>query len=131
MTPRRRAKTSAFAAVTAVVMLGLVASVLAALAMMFAADARRTRNAAADAQLRQLLIAGAADVQQRLKQGQTTFDVKVPAPAEGEMQLRATAEGDGVRAVVAATLGTRRGEQTLKFTRDGARWRLASVELRP
>ena len=131
MTRHRRAKSSAFAAVTAVVMLGLVASVLAALAMMFAADARRTRNAAADAQLRQFLIAGAADVQQRLKQGQTTFDVKVATPAEGEMQLRATAEGDGVRAVVAATLGTRRSEQKLRFTRAGARWRLAGVELRP
>ncbi len=132
MTRHRRATSSAFAAVTAVVMLGLVASVLAALAMMFAADARRTRNAAADAQLRQLLIAGAADVQQRLTQGQTTFEVNVAAPAaEGHIQLRATAEGDGVRAVVAATLGTRRSEQTLHFTRDGDRWRLASVELRP
>jgi hypothetical protein len=131
MTRHRRAKSSAFAAVTAVVMLGLVASVLAALAMMFAADARRTRNAAADAQLRQFLIAGAADVQQRLKQGQTTFDVNVPVPAEGQIQLRATAEGDGVRALVAATLGPRRTEQALHFIRDGDRWRLAGVELRP
>ena len=131
MTHRQRAKTSAFAAVTAVVMLGLVASVLAALAMMFAADARRTRNAAADAQLRQLLIAGAADVQQRLKQGQATFEVRVPSPTEGEMHLRATADNGGVRALIAATLGTRRSEQTLRFTRDGDRWRLAGVELHP
>jgi Na+-transporting NADH:ubiquinone oxidoreductase subunit NqrC len=126
---RCRAKNSAFAAVTAIVLLGLVASVLAAMAMMFAADARRTRNAAADAQLRQLLIAGAADVQQRVNAGQTTFDVKLAAPAEGAMHLSATAEGDAVRAVIAAALGTRRGEQTLRFTREGERWKVAAVEL--
>jgi len=131
MTRQRRPKNSAFAAITAVVMLGLVASALAAMAMMFAADARRTRNAGADAQLRQLLVAGAADVQQRLKGGQTTFDAKVPAPADGVIQLSAAMEGDGVRAVVMATLGPRRTEQTLRFTRDGDRWRLARVELRP
>jgi hypothetical protein len=126
----QRAKNSAFAAVTAIVLLGLVASTLAAMAMMFAADARRTRNGAAEAQLRQLLIAGAADVQQRLDKGQTSFDVKVIAPAEGNLQLSAAADGDVIRAVVAASLGRRHSEQTLRFTRDGERWKLAAVELR-
>jgi len=127
----RRTKTSGFATVTAIVLLGLVGSMLAAMAMMFAADARRTRSAAAEAQLRQFLLAGAADVQQRINKGQTTFDLKVPAPAEGEMHLSAAAEGDGVRAVAHVTLGPRRAEQTLRFTRAGDTWKLAAVELRP
>jgi Na+-transporting NADH:ubiquinone oxidoreductase subunit NqrC len=135
MTRRRHAKNSAFAAVTAIVLLGLVASTLAAMAMMFAAEARRTRNAAADAQLRQLLIAGATEVEQRLSKGQTTFDTKLAAPADGAIQLTATSDGDaGVRAVVAATLGRRRQEQTLRFSRTAAaagdKWKLAAVELR-
>ena len=113
-------------------MLGLVATVLGGMAMVFAADARRTRNAAAEAQLRQLLIAGAADVQERLNRGPTTtFEAKTPAPSEGVIHLRATAEEGGVRAVVAAQVGVRRAEQTLRFTRDGARWKLAAVDLRP
>jgi hypothetical protein len=111
--------------------MGLVASTLAAMAMMFAADARRTRNAAADAQLRQLLIAGAADVEQRLSKGQTSFDTKATAPADGAIRLTATADGDAaVRVIVAATLGPRRQEQTLRFTRTGDKWKLAAIELR-
>ncbi|MEA2736609.1 MAG: hypothetical protein QOE14_3060 [Humisphaera sp.] len=128
---RRRHDKSAFAAVTAIVLMGLVASTLAALTMMFAADARRTRAAVAEAQFRQLLIAGAADVQQRLDKGQTTFDHKSAAPADGAVQLTATAEGDAVTAVVSATIGRRHASQTLRFTRSGgAKWRLASAELR-
>ena len=127
---RPRAKNSAFAAVAAVVLLGLVATTLAAMGMMFAADARRTRSSVAEAQLRQYLIAGAADVQQRVNKGQTSFDVTIPAPADGSMKLTATADGDAVRAVVTATLGPRHVAQTLRFTRQGEKWKLAAVELR-
>ena len=129
---RRRAKNSAFAAVTAIVLLGLVATALASMAMMFAADARRTRAAAADAQLRQLLIAAAADVQQRLDKGQSSFDVKLAAPAEANIHLSAAAaaaDNNGVRTVITVQLGPRTAAQTLRFTRDGERWKLAAVEL--
>jgi type II secretory pathway component PulK len=132
MKPGRRAKNAAFASITAIVMLGLVASMLAAMAMMFAADARRTRSSAAEAQLRQLLLAGAADAQQRLDKGHTTFDVNVTAPAESHLHLAATLDGDAVRTVISATLGPRHAEQTLRFTRAGNnKWQLAAVELRP
>jgi hypothetical protein len=140
MTTRRRPeKDAAFAAVTAIVLLGLVASALAAMAMMFAADARRTRSAAAEAQLRQLLLAGAADAQQRLAKGESSFDVTIAAPGEGEIRVSAaaaapTTEGDAARAViVVATLGPRRAEQTLRFTREAGgeqKWKLAAVEPR-
>jgi hypothetical protein len=126
---RRRAKNSAFAAVTAIVLLGLVASTLGAMAMMFAADARRTRDAATEAQLRQLLIAGAASAQQRLDKGPTTFDNKLIVPADGVVQLTAAADGDAVRVIVTATLGPRRQQQTLRFTRAGDKWKLAGVQL--
>jgi hypothetical protein len=129
MTRRRRAKNSAFAAVTAIVLLGLVATTLGAMAMMFAADARRTRDAATEAQLRQLLIAGAASAQQRLEKGPTTFDAKLTAPADGALQLTAAPDGEAVRVTITATLGPRRQQQTLRFTRAGDKWKLAIVEL--
>ena len=116
----------------AIVLMGLVATTLAGAAMVFAADARRTRAAVTEAQLRQLLIAGAADVQQRLAKGETTFDAKLPAPADGVVQLTATPDGDAaIRITVTATLAPRHIEQTLHFTRDGDTWKLASVDLRP
>ena len=129
---RRRQRPSAFAAVTAIVLMGLVATTLAASVMVFAADARRTRAAVAEAQLRQLLIAGAADAQERLGKGETTFDVKLATPADGVVQLwSAPADGDAaVRITVSATLASRRAEQTLHFTRDGDRWKLAAFEPR-
>ena len=125
----RHPRRSAFAAVTAIVLMGLVASTLAAMGMMFAADARRSRAAAAEAQLRQLLIAGAADVQQRLAGGETRFDLTLALAAEGELRLNATsAEPDRVNASVAAAVGGRRSEQTLRFVRDGRQWTLASAD---
>ena len=122
---RRRA----FAAVTAIVMIGLVASTLAALAVMFAADARRTRAASTEAQLRQLLIAGAADVQQRLDKGETCFDVKLATPAEGQVTLKAVAEADKVEATIVATIRSRAAQQTIRFARDEKRWTLNDVRL--
>ena len=126
-----RLRRAGFAAVTAIVLMGLVASTLAGMGMMFAADARRTRAAAAEAQLRQFLIAGAADVQQRLASGQTSFDATAEVAGDGRIHLRATAAGeagDAVHAVVTATLGPRRAQQTLHFTRDGERWKLSAVD---
>ena len=133
MTTRRRhvhTRAPAFAAVTAIVLMGLVATTLAATVMVFAADARRTRAAVAEAQLRQLLLAGAADVRVRLDKGETTFDAKLATPADGEVQLNSTADGDAaVNATVSATVASRRAEQTLRFIRDGDRWKLAGVEV--
>ena len=69
-------------------------------------------------------------MQQRLNKGEASFDVKVAAPAEANMQLTATAAGDAaVQAVVVATVGPRRAAQTLRFTREGQRWKLSGVQL--
>lgn len=124
---RRRAKNSAFAAVMAIMLIGLVGATLAAMAVTFAADARRTRAAAEDAQLRQLLIVGAADVQERLNRGATSFDIKSTAPADAQLRLTAVAEGDGVEAVVVVTMGSRTSRQTLRFTRAAGQWKLSEV----
>jgi hypothetical protein len=128
--PRRQAR--AFAAITAIVLMGLVATTLAGTVMILAADARRTRAAAAEAQLRQLLLAGAAAAQQRLAKDDTTFDAKLNAPADGVVQLTAAPDGDNaVRVTVAATMDRRHLTQTIRFTRDGERWKLETAELRP
>ena len=110
-------------------LIGLVATTLAAMAMTFAADARRTRAAATDAQLRQLLIAGAADVQQRLGKGEATLDIQSAAPADGVVRVTAAAKGDAVEAVVVATIGKRTAQQTLRFTRAADGWKLHRVNV--
>jgi type II secretory pathway component PulK len=53
-----------FATITALALLSFVATALATLTLTFAADARRTARESTDAQLRQLIIAGAAQVRQ-------------------------------------------------------------------
>jgi type II secretory pathway component PulK len=51
-----------FGAITAIVMIGLVGVTLATLAAAFSAQAKRTRNEAIDAQVRQMVIAGSVGV---------------------------------------------------------------------
>ena len=51
-----------FASILAIVSIGLVAAALTALSMWFASDSRRTASAKAEAQIRQLLLAGASDL---------------------------------------------------------------------
>src|SRR5262245_19707193 len=59
-----------FALVTAILVLALVAAAIASLASSMSSDARRTLDRARDAQLEQLLLAGAADAGQHLKSAQ-------------------------------------------------------------
>jgi type II secretory pathway pseudopilin PulG len=128
-----------FAAVMAIVLIGLVAATLAAVGIMFTSEARRTRSQAADAQLRQLLIAGAAEAQQRLPAGATEFPtaaVALPPALGGDgatLSLGCTREGDtAILVTINATLDTRRrvAAQRLRYGRsgDGAAWRLERVE---
>jgi hypothetical protein len=83
-----------FATITALALLSLVGTALATLTLTFAADARRTARESTDAQLRQLLFAGAVQARQIMDGGQTPADpiaVRLPSPLiadGGQLVLR-------------------------------------------
>ncbi|MDB5303650.1 MAG: hypothetical protein JWM97_1199 [Phycisphaerales bacterium] len=127
----------AFATVTAVVLLALAATTLAALAALFSADYRRTRDARTDAQLRQLLIAGAGDVSEKArawpeKPPEARWDVAVPESLAGN-GARVTNEvaGDNqtVEVHVTADYLGRTAKQTLSYRRGNDRWTLTDASL--
>jgi hypothetical protein len=128
-----------FAGATAVTMLALVGVTIAAMSSMFVAEARRTRDAAIDAQMRQLLIAGAAVAGQQLQSPEpANTEIRIelpPAPAaEGfGLVLRPAAAADpGVRVIeVIASWNEREMNQTLRFVRRQDRWALAGARLNP
>lgn len=123
---------------TAVVLLGLSAVALAALAALFSADYRRTRDAGTDAQIRQLLVAGAADVTAKSKAwtdrpAEPQWEVAVPAPLAadgGRVTCRiVTAEAGKVEVAIKAEYLGRTTPQTLHLARSGDRWELTAASL--
>jgi len=109
-----------FMLIMAITLLILIGTTLAVLATLFAGEARRTQNQAIDAQLRQLLLAGAAAAQNEMS--------KVNLPPElAEATLTITTESDTV--VVDATLRGRSASQKLTFSGSGGQRKLLHAEL--
>jgi len=107
----------------------LVGGALATLATYFALDASRTRSEAAEAQLRQLLNAGAiAAIEHADAAGQT----KLQLPAElghATVSIQVRGSGDAREAVVDAHLNERALSQSLKMHRVGNKWTVISASL--
>lgn len=134
---------------TAIALVALVAVAMAAVGSMFRLNLRRTGEALADAQLRQLLIAGERAARERLASAKASdavpsnavraFDHSVPLPAPlaaagGSLKLRIQpARGDNTAATVEATveaaLEGRSLSQALRYERGPAGWTLAAAEL--
>jgi hypothetical protein len=74
----RRHHRRGVAIIIAVTMMALVGVAMAALAAAFGADARRTMSGASDAQLRQLLLAGTAQVVTSPAQGDAPMELSLP-----------------------------------------------------
>ena len=134
----RPTKRRGSAALTAVTLIGLVGVMIAALASLFAAEARRTRDAAAEAQLRQLLVAGAWVANERVRGASpvTESSIELPASltADGARVTLAAAPAPDANTVlinVNAALGEREMSQSLRFVRRDAQWRLAEATLNP
>jgi hypothetical protein len=127
-----------FAATVAVVMIGLVGATLLAMSSIFAIEARRARGEASDAQLRQLLLAGAAQAAQIASAGAVdpaAKPVNVPLPQTlaqqgGRLVLTATQPKDGrLEIAVEASVAGKTRRQTLAFTNTAGPWRLVSATL--
>ena len=132
--PRRRG----FALVLALTLVALAGVVALAVGRLFAADLKRTQLQADEAQLRQLLLAGSADVTAHLN----TNPGQAPAQARDlvlpqELQAQhanvhvtpAAPKGDSLEATARAECYGHVREQELRYARDGGRWRLVSAEL--
>jgi hypothetical protein len=117
----------------ALVLLGLTATTLTVMGVKFAADARRTRAQSAEAQLGQLLTAGAvAAIGQLDRSDATTRPIEIPLPADVDAKLSVTVDkssADRGTVVVHAEQGRRSMEQTVGFERRDGKWRPVTATL--
>lgn len=124
---------SAFAAATAITLLALVGVVLAALATGFSLDVKRSRAASQEAQLRQMLLAGASVAIDRLDRDPTParFDVPLPRALADGSRLSITLRIDDTTGVavahVQATLAERTAAQRLTLQRSASTWQTTGV----
>jgi hypothetical protein len=130
--PKRRG----FALTTAILMIGFVAAATLAVTMLVSADARRTLGSAEEAQLRQLLTAGALDAQARLLTNPSASSWALALPTElsdvatVNVTLLAPSDDASVRdAQVRATLGARHFSQTIRFRQGTGKWTAVEAHL--
>lgn len=132
----KRSRRNGLVTIVALFILGLVTAALAVVARSAAVEARRTRAAQTSAQLRQLLLAGGADVAARSGgwgdappgpwstplpselAGYTLASLAAPGAAPGTVEVTVTAEGGG-----------RRAAQRMTWARQGDRWHLVDTAL--
>lgn len=127
---RRASRGTALMAV--IIMFVLVSAAVVSLTLVFATQTRRTRNTAAGAQLRQLLLASAETAKDELQtHGSQPRDVAVPTPVAGStlnMQMKEGRDGHAeVRAQ--ARLGDHTAVQVMTFARGAKGWVLESAVL--
>lgn len=125
------------ATITAVFMIAMVGAAVAALSILFAFEARRTRMDRSETQLRELLFAGA--IAGRDAVGQSTGEgtaVPVPLPAalqaqEATLSVAVTPGADGTHRLlrVTATLGRQTAEQVVTFERTGNAWQAVDARI--
>lgn len=128
---RQAQQSRAFATFTAVMTVALVGVALATLGTMFAWQARRTQQAASDAQLRQLLLAGGAAAASRLQAEPGPIDVTLTPPGleDATVRVDVSSSGASATATIEARLGAGVARQTLAFERGDGGWRVAAARL--
>jgi hypothetical protein len=136
---KRKSRYSGSVMLMALVALGMASVVLGAAGMMVAGDARRTRPAAVDAQLRELLLAGAQISQFRLQSSWSvdqSVTVNLP-PALKDQNATLVLEPIGPesatdRAVyIEATLGRHAMGERVHFIQRSEHWQIDDAILNP
>jgi hypothetical protein len=124
-------KQGGFATLMALMLLGVVAAAMMALLGLLSIDARTTARDAETTQLRQLLLAGAADARQKLAgpdEPPDRWTVATPQELACQVQVEMTTAGDARKAVVTARGGSHFLSQTLHFRRAGGHWEAESAQ---
>jgi hypothetical protein len=131
-----------FATLLAIILIGLVGLALAVMTGLFAQQAKRTEHGRREAQLRQLLAAGAASVNSRCaawgeQVAERNWPVALPKALSAD-GASTTARVDAAaasanpaerRAVIEATLDGRTASQSLILARSGGQWRIKQARL--
>jgi hypothetical protein len=135
---RREEATRGFMFFLAVLMIAFVATAMLATSGMVSVDAKRTLNRSVQAQLDQLLLAGAADAIVRLNSNpppapDATWDIPLPPDLAGSATLHttvvATDPTTGTTLSIRATLADRTSEQTLHLQSTSGAWHIVSADL--
>ena len=135
---RRRHNNRGFAMLMALAALGVVAVTLLVLSRHFADDMLRTRNLTREAQLSQLLLAGAQDAVQRshswsAELQKQEWQIKLPAELSSsgaKLSIALVPSSDQkVDATIEAKMGRGIAVQTLHFKLAEGNWIIESVEL--
>lgn len=132
---RRLGERRGFAGILAITLLILVATTLAVVASSFSADARRTRVAIADAQLRQLLAVGALTATEHLRSGtisseRQTIDLPLELKDISATLAVSMSVANGTATVlVEAALEADHARQVLRFEQRDGDWSIAAAEL--
>lgn len=128
----------AFAMTTAIVLTGIIALTLAALGSAFVIQSRRTLALAEDAQLRQLLLAGALEAKSRLATSTMDRNLSITLPDElrdqgASLQLQPEANPPAGQAIfkIDAALPRHRMSQRVTMARRDGRWEIVTAELLP
>jgi hypothetical protein len=135
ITSRRR---RGFALVFALVMIGLVGVGLAAMAMFFAVQARRTKALPVEAQEQQLLLAGASAVLAKMQEaggGAALAEWEIPLPREAgaaKLVCRPPEHADTAAMVwtIEATVNGQTARQVVRLVRVEGRWKIEAATLR-
>jgi hypothetical protein len=134
---KRYVQRRGFAATIAIVLIGLVGAVLLAMSGVFAIEARRARSETAEAQLRQMVLAGTGEAARlassnSLEAGKAV-SVALPetlVQQEGRLTLTPASPREGSLTLsMEAKLGRQTMRQSLAFTGANGQWRLASATL--
>jgi hypothetical protein len=138
-TIRASRRCRAFATLIAITLIAFVATTLTALSFLFATEVRRTRDAADDAQLQQLLLAGAVVVQSQAAAWPAqppAFDQDLPLPpslaadgAAAHLLLLPNSPPGRATCRITARLGSHHAAQRLTFTRTNNAWHLTQANL--
>lgn len=139
-TELRQHSPQGFAALLAILLLLLISSILAALGTMTAADARRARSQQTEAQLSQLLTAGAAVASRQMQYPTISTNsqvIRLPPElshqqATLELSFQQPNPAGHIRVIVTASLGHHHIEQTLDFapaSTPQSGWKLESAAL--
>jgi hypothetical protein len=120
-----------FTLATSMCLIAIAAVAMTAVCSLLRADIRRTLNGAADAQLRQLLIAAQIDAPSHLSDAaQQEWETRVP-PSLGAARV-STRRLDAAGAVfVRAAIADRAMTEELHFQPSGRAWLLSSAALSP
>ena len=125
---------SGFATATSLTLLAFVAVLLTALGSWIGIEARRTREAAAQTQLRQLLLAGADAAGEETAVAGTTHVPLPPDLADGGASLTIDIDmptPDERTATIDASFAGRPARQVVRFARRDGGWGVVSATLDP